>query len=154
MDVCTVGRVRENVSEAVVAIADDVGVFAPGLAEVGARHEVGSDAIFDACAVLEAELEYATAVERGGVSEVEGSFDETDVLKAKREDTGGFFERSVGERDELEGWTGGDIGTPARLRFAEVVEEIVLELAGDETRAVGGECCLRRHHLRWDRRDQ
>jgi hypothetical protein len=58
------------------------------------------------------------------------------------------------ERDELEGWTGGDIGTPARLRFAEVVEEIVLELAGDETRAVGGECCLRRHHLRWDRRDQ
>ena len=98
MDVCTVGRVRENVSEAVVAIADDVGVFAPGLAEVGARHEVGSDAIFDACAVLEAELEDATAVERGGVSEVEGSLDETDVLKAKREDTGGFFERSVGER--------------------------------------------------------
>ena len=97
-DVCCVGLVGKNVSEAVVAIADDVGVFAPGLAEVGARHEVGSDAIFDACAVLEAELEYATAVERGGVSEVEGSLDETDVLKAKREDTGGFFERSVGER--------------------------------------------------------
>jgi len=98
LDVCCVGLIGKDVSEAVVAIADDVGVFAPGLAEVGARHEVGSDTIFDACAVLEAELEYATAVERGGVSEVEGSFDETDVLKAKREDTGGFFERSVGER--------------------------------------------------------
>jgi len=58
-------------------------------------------------------LEDAAAVERGGVAEVEGSFDQADVLQAESERPGRFFEGGVSESDQLEDGASGDVRLPA-----------------------------------------
>jgi len=48
-----VGVVETGGYVASIAISDNVGICAPGLAEIGAHHEVGGYAKLDAAAVLQ-----------------------------------------------------------------------------------------------------
>src|ERR1700722_4432457 len=99
--------------EADVAVFNHVGIFAPALAVIRTQDGMRSDTIFETGAVLHSELKDAASIQRRNATEVEGSFNQADILQAQCEWASRFFERRIGESDQLEDWAGGEIRLPA-----------------------------------------